>query len=372
MFISRRSPILAMAVLLTMLACPLSAQTTSDHIRSMIAADKLDEALNTANEELEKDKDNVTLLFLKGLILTRLNRLDQAEKIFKRLTREHPELPEPYNNLAVIYAARGDFNKARDALQEAINTHPSYATAHENLGDIYAKMASQAYSQALQLDKENTTAKTKLSLINDLFSQPKTAPAVVASVKSSGTPAGTATTAAEANPPVKETAASSQEGVTQALATTERPKEAVTKAQETMAPSQQAAASPQEAVPQHPAVGVNREEAVAQIKQAIDAWSKAWSDQDVNAYLSYYGQEFNPPSNETRKQWMKNRRKHLSAPSFIRVGISDLEVQLLGPDHAQATFTQEYQSDTYGDRVTKLLLFAREGGDWRIVQEATK
>ena len=178
MFISRRPPLLAMAALLAGLACPLSlsAQTTSDNIRSLIAEDKLGEALSATNEELAKDQDNVTVQFLKGLILTKLNKLDQAEEIFKQLTHEHPELPEPYNNLAVIYAARGDFNKAREALQEAINTHPSYATAHENMGDIYAKMASQAYSQALQLDKENTTAKAKLSLINDLFSLPSPIP----------------------------------------------------------------------------------------------------------------------------------------------------------------------------------------------------
>lgn len=351
-----------MAALLAVLACPasVSAQTTSDNIRSLIAENKLGDALNATNEELEKDKDNVTLLFLKGLILTKLNRLDQAEKIFKQLTREHPELPEPYNNLAVIYAARGDFNKARDALQEAINTHPSYATAHENLGDIYAKMASQAYSQALQLDKENATAKAKLSLINDLFSLPKTAPTTVAATEPAAAPAAPVAakaapaTAAE-KPPLQEAAAPSQE--------------TVIPAQQATAPSQQAPAAE---TASQPAASVNQEDAVAQVKQAINDWSKAWSDQDVNAYLSHYGKGFTPPDNETRKQWMKGRRKHLSAPSFIRVDISDLDVQLLGADHAQATFTQEYQSDTYSDRVTKLLLFAREGGDWRIVQEATK
>ena len=335
-----------MAALLAGLACPLSlsAQTTSDNIRSLIAEDKLGEALSATNEELAKDQDNVTVQFLKGLILTKLNKLDQAEEIFKQLTHEHPELPEPYNNLAVIYAARGDFNKAREALQEAINTHPSYATAHENMGDIYAKMASQAYSQALQLDKENTTAKAKLSLINDLFSLPKPAPTVVAAAESAGK-------TAEAEPPVAE---------------------AKQPAQEAAAPAQQAAAPVQEAAPQPAAASVNRDEAVAQVKQVINAWSKAWSDQDANAYLSYYGQEFTPPQNETRKQWMEERRSRLKAPTFIRVTLSDLDVQLLGADHAQATFTQEYQSDTYSDRVTKLLLFAREGGDWRIVQEATK
>ena len=70
----------------------------------------------------------------------------------------------------MIYAEQGDFNNAREALQMAINTHPSYATAHENLGDIYAKMASRAYNQALELDQDNASAREKLLLVGDLFS----------------------------------------------------------------------------------------------------------------------------------------------------------------------------------------------------------
>jgi tetratricopeptide (TPR) repeat protein len=89
---------------------------------------------------------------------------------FPELTEDYPELPEPYNNLAVLYAAQADYERAKNSLEMAIRTHPSYATAHENLGDIYAKMASQAYDKALQLDKSNTSAQTKLALIRDLFS----------------------------------------------------------------------------------------------------------------------------------------------------------------------------------------------------------
>ena len=111
--------------------------------------------------------------FLKGIILTEQNKPNDAIKVFTELTQDYPELPEPYNNLAVLYASQGQYDKARTALEMAIRTHPSYATAHENLGDIYAKMASQAYDKALQLDKSNTTAQTKLNLIKDLFSAGK-------------------------------------------------------------------------------------------------------------------------------------------------------------------------------------------------------
>src|SRR3972149_4567020 len=79
-----------------------------------------------------------------------------------------PALPEPYNNLAVIYAAQGQYEKARAALEQSIRTHPSYATAYENLGDVYAKLASQAYDKALQLDSANTGAQNQLALVREL------------------------------------------------------------------------------------------------------------------------------------------------------------------------------------------------------------
>src|SRR6478672_6477826 len=108
--------------------------------------------------------------FLKGLVLTEQKKTAEAIQVFTGLTEDFPELPEPYNNLAVLYASQGNYDKAKSALELAIHTHPSYATAHENLGDIYAQLASRAYDRALQLDKNNTTAQTKLALVKDLFS----------------------------------------------------------------------------------------------------------------------------------------------------------------------------------------------------------
>jgi Tfp pilus assembly protein PilF len=107
--------------------------------------------------------------FLKGIVLTEMNKPNDAIAVFSKLTEDFPELPEPYNNLAVIYAQQKQFDKAKQALEMAIRTHPSYATAHENLGDIYARLASQAYDKALQIDSSNSSAQNKLALIRDLM-----------------------------------------------------------------------------------------------------------------------------------------------------------------------------------------------------------
>src|ERR1700754_1564087 len=128
------------------------------------------EALEKVESVIAANPRDARARFLKGLILTEQSKPADAIKEFTSLTEDYPELPEPYNNLAVLYASQGQYDKARKALEMAIRTHPSYAIAHENLGDVYAKMASEAYDKALQLDRSDATVQTKLEMIRELFS----------------------------------------------------------------------------------------------------------------------------------------------------------------------------------------------------------
>ena len=126
---------------------------------------------------------------LKGILLTDLKRYPDAMKVFSGLTEDYPELPEPYNNLAVLYAQQGDYEKAKSALELAIQSHPGYAMAHENLGDVYAQLASRSYDRALQLDKNNAAAKAKLAQIKDVFNAGKSARADAPRAASGAAPA---------------------------------------------------------------------------------------------------------------------------------------------------------------------------------------
>ena len=168
--LSLKRLILAFACVVT---APLYAQSTDiDGIRQLARDGKLDTALEQINQQLQQTPGERQLRFLKGVILAEKKQPAKAIEVFRKLTVDFPDLPEPYNNLAVLYASQGDYEQARDALLLAINTHPSYATAHENLGDIYAKMAGVAYDKALSIDTSNATAKHKLSLIDNLFVGP--------------------------------------------------------------------------------------------------------------------------------------------------------------------------------------------------------
>ena len=107
--------------------------------------------------------------FLKGVAETEQGHPDAAMAVFRGLIDDYPELPEPYNNLAVLLAQRGEYESARAALETAIRTAPDWSVPHENLGDIYARLAALQYGQATKLDKTNKTAPAKLALVRDLL-----------------------------------------------------------------------------------------------------------------------------------------------------------------------------------------------------------
>ncbi|RYY99374.1 MAG: tetratricopeptide repeat protein, partial [Comamonadaceae bacterium] len=157
-------------------------------VNQLLRSGRLPEALTKADQYLAGKPKDPQMRFLKGVIQTESGKATDAITTFTRLTEDYPELPEPYNNLAVLYAGQAQFDKARAALEMAIRTNPSYATAHENLGDVYAKLASQAYSRALQLDAGNTAVQPKLALIRELFSVgPRAGGASVAAARPGGT-----------------------------------------------------------------------------------------------------------------------------------------------------------------------------------------
>jgi len=162
----------AIAVALIGAASPAWSAPADDlrEAQKLYGQGKVQPAMDKVDQFLKAQPRDPQGRFLKGLLLTEQHRTDDAIKVFTGLTEDYPELPEPYNNLAVLYASQGNYDKAKSALELAIHTHPSYATAHENLGDIYAQLASRAYDRALQLDKSNTTAQVKLAMLKDIFS----------------------------------------------------------------------------------------------------------------------------------------------------------------------------------------------------------
>ncbi len=128
-----------------------------------------DQALDKVEAVLATKPKDVQARFLKGIILIEKGKTEDAIVIFQALTEDAPDRPEPYNNLGLLYALQGQYEKAKNAVEMAIRIQPTYALAHENLGEIYAKMASKEYERALQLDPNNTSLQSKLAITRQLF-----------------------------------------------------------------------------------------------------------------------------------------------------------------------------------------------------------
>jgi len=148
------------------LGTPAFAEESAD-VSILLRAGQLGEALEKADEFLAKRPHDVQMRFLKGLILTEKHKIAEAIGIFVGLSEDFPDSPEPFNNLAVLFAANGQFEKARGALEAAMRTHPTYATAYKNLNSVQARLARQA-GMPQPLGGENTSTSSKLTLIRSL------------------------------------------------------------------------------------------------------------------------------------------------------------------------------------------------------------
>jgi tetratricopeptide (TPR) repeat protein len=308
------------------------------------------EAMSKADAFLAQKPRDPQMRFLKGVLLTEMNKAPEAILLFAKLTEDFPDLPEPYNNLAVLYAANGQYDKARASLDNAIRTNPSYATAYENLGDIHARLASQAYDKALQLDSKNNIAKAKLTmLLNIGTANNKAVPAppapvpvaVVAKPVIAAPSVPTAGNAVQANKPVQV-----QPNQTAAAVAQVKPVAPVKSAK----PVKQA------------------EDEQEDVMKAVNAWAKAWSARDVKAYLDHYANDFQTPAGLSRKAWAEDRKARIQGKGHISVVIETPQVSIDGAT-ATVNFRQVYSSDRLKANSRKILVLVKSGKQWLIKQE---
>lgn len=367
------SHLLRLLALSALLGAPLAHADDYAEITQLLKAGKAQEALAKADQRLLANPRDPQLRFLRGVAQADSGKQTDAVATFTKLTEDYPELPEPYNNLAVLYANQNQLDKARTALEMAIRTNPSYATAHENLGDIYAKLASQAYNKALQLDASNAgTLRPKLALIRDLFSSDA---GKAATAKATGTqvaPANARTTAAAtaaAPAPVPAPAASPAPAparpATPAPAPAPAPAAAPVPAP-APAPAPAAAPAPAPAAASSSTAAAERE-----VMSAVRAWASAWESQDMHGYLGAYDASFTPPGKLSRAAWEKERRDRIVGRAKINVTVNDLNVTVKD-NKAQARFRQGYSSGAYSVTSRKTLdMVYTPAGRWLIVREST-
>lgn len=306
-----------LAVLLTLPASQ-AWSIDNDAFNRLINEKRFQDALNLVNAQLNSQPKDVEALFLQARTLTRMGRTKEAIAAYKKLIDISPALPEPRNNLAVLHAQGGEYQSAEQALQSALNTNPTYAATHTNLSELYKTLASIAYNKALNLDsgkQKGSVPEPQLRTIDELSSY-------------------RAVEAADKRP-----------------------------ARTEPAPKEKRSPAPP------PAKSVNNAEKRGG-EESVMGWARAWSQQDVDAYLDSYSADFIPPGGLSREAWSEQRRERLKNPGFIKVDIKELEIQPLSNQVASATFKQLYQSDRFSETTRKLLILRLDEGAWRIIQES--
>lgn len=361
--------IISISGLLSVLfATPVFADELTD-VNKLVRTGQFGEAINKADAFLLQHPRDAQMRFLKGLILTEQNKSTEAIATFTKLTEDFPNLPEPYNNLAVLFASIGQYEKARAALEMAIRTNPTYATAQENLGDVYAKLASRAYDKALQLDSTNTGTKTKLTLVRTLIgnttggTNPKapTTHTSPASTKPVVTPV--VTTAATPTAPKPAVIAEKQE-----------PPKVIPKT-EIIAKIESSKASPKPEPktaekPTTPKPENSGEADKKSVLNTVNGWANAWSTQDMKGYLGYYGNDFQTPKGISRKAWADERHARIEGKNKIDIKIESPQVAIAG-NTATVKFRQSYISNRFTANSRKTLVLMKQGGKWQIQQERT-
>ena len=355
---------------------PAQAARPVDEVAQLLEQGKADQAAKQADSFLQQNPGDVEMRFLRGVIATEQKQSAQAIKIFTALTRDYPHMPEPYNNLAVLYAADGQERKAAEALEQAIRTNPSYSTAHENLGDLYARMASEAYSKALQLDGTRQDLKPKLALITQIVPSGTVRPKTT--VAKADTPAAPAPAAAapvakpETVPAKAPTPAPAPVVVAAAPVAAPAPAPAAPKpspAKPEPVKAEPAKAEAAKAETAKPAAAA-RPAAAAEVERAVHAWAAAWEKKDMAAYLDAYSDKFQPAGGGSLAAWKEGRRVRIVGKQDIEVSVRNLQVSVNG-DEATAKFRQHYVAGALNTTTRKTLQLRHEKGQWHIVREST-
>ncbi len=304
-------------------------------IRATASEGRPGAALKELDSYLAARPGDVDALFLKGVLLVELRRAEEARQIFEDLIAARPELPEPYNNLAVIEAASGDYEGAVETLKRSIQTHASYGTAYENLTKIYTQLASAAYARALEDESAQPPEVVELVLLGRLET----------AAPEAGAAAGELVAEAAAEPEAVE-----------------------------MVPAPASPAPPPAApaAPQPPAPAIEQEDLgpdMSAIAPFVESWAAAWREQRVDEYLGSYSRDFKPEGELSRADWATQRRIRVRRPRFIKLSIAFLGEPTLRGETATVQFIQSYESDTFSDTVTKTLELLWEDGGWKIRRE---
>lgn len=301
-----------------------------DDVRQLMNARQYGPALQKIDEYLSRQPGEPRLRFYKGVIETDTGKITEAIETFSRLTQDYPALAQPYNNLGVLYAAQRQYDKAKVTLETAIRVDASYPTTHENLGDMYVRLAARSYLQAMA--KGGPDARSMI--------EPK--------LKALDTVLGP-----ETGGPLPSPARTGATGSRQASGYITPPP--------TPAPAQSVQSASRDSQ-------IAADAGSDEVRDTVRDWAAAWSSQNIDAYLAFYARDFVPANRQSRQAWEVERKARIGGKAQISVKLSNVSVSVDGA-RANVQFLQQYTGGGLDVSSKKRLQLARAGNRWLIVRE---
>lgn len=308
-------------LIVLLVACTLSFSAHSKNIKKLeseLNNKRYDQAAKTGMAMLRQQPNNIHARFLTAVALQENNQTDIAQKYYQQIIKKNPELPEPRNNLAMIYMDQGKYDEAINLLISSLKTHPAYATAWQNLNLLYEGLASEAYRKALSTEKNSRSVmdKIKLSSLTKLHSSSQ-----------------------------QQNLASSATAENVQLASAAPAKKPVTLVQTTVK---------------------KQDNLIKPLQDWAQAWSQKKFDQYINAYSKHY--KGDKPSH---KAWVEHRRSRIMKPGSIKVRLTEIQIKSQNQSRAIIDFNQSFKSDTYADKVVKRIYLTKINDSWKITRERT-
>jgi len=159
------------ALFMLLLLLPWAAVRADEaaEVQHLIRSGDLAQALQRAQRAAAQQPRDAPVRFLEGVILIDLQRDAEALSVFQRVSEDFPELPDPFNNIALLHARAGRLDAARIALETALRNDPSHVTARANLGEIYLRLAIQAWETVAATLPGDSAVRRRLQLARELI-----------------------------------------------------------------------------------------------------------------------------------------------------------------------------------------------------------
>lgn len=333
-----------------------------DDIKQLITQGELNRAIAQLQQVVKDDPKHFQAWFLLGVKQAEQRHFDDAIAAFQKVIVLRPKLAEPHNNLAVIYNETGDYRAAVKALEASLALKPGYATAQENIGDLYIKLAADAFRKVLSKHADPALQQRYQRLLS-LHSDSNVTSAPVHTTQHQAL-------SGKKHAPVKTTAqVAARPNQTSPNQTVTRPNEVMhqSEANHPTKVIHQTVASKQADTPSEPLSPASKA-----VLQALEHWRLAWSSKDMAAYFAAYSDEFQYSDRyPTLAKWKDYKTWAMRQRVYIQIDIEHVKTISLADNVIKVTFLQHFKSDTFNSDNRKEMLFRNSDAGWKIIYEAS-